>query len=298
MTVRLWDNLTYQAGAASFDVIMGYLDSPGAAHAWTDAEWSVARATGRPLWGIVFYGFGADQAVAQAKLRGCSGVVLDIEGQYTQQAIASGQPQAFGDRCKQLGFPGVVYGTNVLCNAVDSHFDGTWRYYISKPTIVAPKTAYQWNHQASYDESIADDWFANPSPGTQPMEASMFYLDPNDGNAPWRAFVDQAGSPFARRISDGFLIRLNDPVSQPISLQSISMWVAPDGTTWSTGPSMSADGQGGHPWLLGSRSKGGVWQWTGTNDLAPSPVQGPKGDQGPPGSSTVPSGTHLNVVVQ
>lgn len=159
MTFTIRDNEYYGPQLAVAGSIAGYGNSQGANHVWTADEWAQARATGRSLHLIVFWGHGAVDAIAQAKAVGAVCVWYDVEGQFTQQAIASGQPQAFGDECRAEKFPAAAYGSDAFCDAVAGHFDNTVRYRLAAPTVIVSRTAYQYIHQQSYDESIAADDF-------------------------------------------------------------------------------------------------------------------------------------------
>ena len=162
-----------------YTVYAAYLPSPGAYHVWTNEEWAAIETFER--WGIAFPG--ADPAVIayNAKLRGCRGVVVDLEAQFVDNANVVNQAQNLCSAMRNRAIPVVGYSNDRGADKLAPFADGTWRdrNYPGAPRIptpVPPKTAYQINSLGvggtSLDTSVCDSWYGAvsiPAPPPPPV---------------------------------------------------------------------------------------------------------------------------------
>lgn len=218
---RLRDNAYWGAQLEDSDAIAGYLNFPGATHAWTDAEWAQARSwrsqkAGRKLIGLVFLGTGAGPAVAECRRLGLDGVGKDWEGQYTGSASAAADVQSFGDGARGLGFPSVLYSSAGGVVKLVSHYDYGWAWWNGPlPNPLADRMAYQNVHQSSYDESQCGAAFLGMTvqtqsqpPGSVITVADLDQNFINRGLVAW--FLDEHGVQPTGPNIDWFLAHAHD----------------------------------------------------------------------------------------
>jgi hypothetical protein len=130
-------------------------------------------ASGKPCWGIYFPGCDPAQAYAQAMSAPAdTGVVMDLEPEFEQDAQSLIWCQQFGAYMLAHGMPCAIYSHQATCEALAAYYDAQWWDGQGQPTVVPVRTAIQYGQQVvggtPYDTSACDTYFLTAAPAPPP----------------------------------------------------------------------------------------------------------------------------------
>ncbi len=150
----------------------------------TPSAWVNAQIEGgKPAWGIYFPGCNPASAYAQAASEPRdTGVVMDLEPGFEEDAQSLEWCQAFGQYMLAQGMPCVIYSHQATCAKLAASFDGQWWDGQSKPTALPPGVAAQYGQQTAsngvaYDLDACDGFYLTGKIG----ERMSYILHETDG---------------------------------------------------------------------------------------------------------------------